>query len=961
MANSDQQKSSFAPGLIIVLAAAIGALALRTTILETSRPGTPEPKSHACKSFQNVDAKIWEDPFACILKGQREGVPCTHLKKVYADLAPSSNKVEIFGVLIQGTPYAGSAENRRRARYAVSSALHTFGFFPRDPNRIGIGVVPYNQDECSGGKAGCERGAESSCDGFRIPFEVFESSRNDHRLILLLWISEDQLGHYPLGRLHQILGEVVDPGTPRWEEFLEKVKFIGPETSYFLKSMIEEVFQPRTIERSSRNGPLRRPLRRLHAILGEVVVPGTSRMEEVLERVKFSGPETSSTLKSMVEEISQARANGRSSRNGPLPLSLNDYKTLFQKAGFYSPTATAEYDLLLEKTPWTPSTPFDKPDIVAFLDSSLGTSGNSDSRAHFLRTALSDGDLAKALVKELELRGVDISGKSNIVLLSEWDSTYGRYLPKSICREIGQNTRGEHPEWVRIYSYPSGLDGQKSKAPASTRNEEKEEGEADRSKKTKKDAEKEAAIENVLAEGNGQFDYLKRLPANIENWQKSLKREHPTRAIGAIGVFGTDSFDKLLILRALRPYFPGAVFFTTNLDAVLLYQKESKWARNLVVASSFGFELHPDLQKEIFPFRSSSQTAQYFSTWIALHDLYYPEEQFTQDKLNECLEPRIFEIGNTKAIDLPLGDAPTARQCTPLSEQKIDSLYPERPFSTQNPFAHYLIVGILFLILLCLSMPAFITWIKNECLCVNTKTILALGLIAGAVLVIFAGLIYLASSEEPFYWLEGVSIWPTEIIRFAAFLLALALLRNGWRKLKNRESELTRDYFREDDLSLGDGGKQANVQSTQPAVEGGIADFLSKCKRFLKLLFYECSYRKSGSSKNEDPSGTWRHYLEQSQLTSRLIRVGVGTFIYGLLALSIIYYFGGPHSPARGVMAIKFDRCVLILLIAAFIVLLLSVIDSTRLCKFMADRLTDDTVWGKAVRDLKVNDWKLDP
>ena len=127
--------------------------------------------------------------------------------------------------------------------------------------------------------------------------------------------------------------------------------------------------------------------------------------------VKFNGPETSSTLKSMVEEISQARANGRSSRNGPLPLSLNDYKTLFQKAGFYSPTATAEYDLLLEKTPWTPSTPFDKPDIVAFLDSSLGTSGNSDSRAHFLRTALSDGDLAKALVKELELRGVDISGK----------------------------------------------------------------------------------------------------------------------------------------------------------------------------------------------------------------------------------------------------------------------------------------------------------------------------------------------------------------------------------------------------------------------------------------------------------------------------------------------------------------------------------------------------------------------
>ncbi|MGA2401713.1 MAG: hypothetical protein ABSG91_08390 [Syntrophobacteraceae bacterium] len=952
MANSDQQKSSFTPGLIIVLAGVIGALALRTTILETSRPGTPEPKSHACQNPQNVDAKLWEDPFACILKGHREGIHCTKLKKVYADLiTPSSNKIEIFGVLIDGTPYAGSAETRRRARYAVSSALHTFGFFPRDPNRIGIGVVPYNQDGGSGGKAGCENSAESSCEGFRIPFEVFQSSRSDEGPVLVLWISEDQLGGYPLRRLHGILRNVnvVGDGDPKWEEFLEKVKFIGPETSGILKSMIEEISKARANERSSGNGPLRPPLRRLHEILGEVVVPRTSGCEEFLEKLKFIGPETSATFKSMSEVICQARIDERSSGNRLLPLPLGHYKTLFEKARFYSPTATAEDKFLLEKAPGT-----ERKDIVSFLKDCFAMAGDSNSWEHLVRTTLSDDKLAEALVEELVRRGVDISGKSHIVLLSEWDTAYGRALPLSIRRAIKQKAKDKDPERVRIYSYPSGLDGQKSTAPTSTKNGDKEEGEADRSKKTEKEAEKEAAIENVIAEGNGQFDYLKRLQTNIENWQNLLKREHPTQAVDAIGVFGTDSFDKLLILRALRPYFPGTVFFTTDLDAVLLHPKESKWARNLVVASSFGFELHPDLQKEIFPFRSSSQTAQYLATYIALHDLYHPAEQFTQDKLNECLEARIFEIGNTKAIDLPLGKEPTARQCTPLSEQKIDSLYPQRPPGTQNPFYHYLIGLILLIFLLCVSMPALITWIKNEFFCVTTEgghkpslnpaAILALVLIGATSLLTY--LVYQARFEEPFYWLEGVSIWPTEIIRVAAFWLALAFIVHGWRKLRNSERKLARDYF-------------PKIDSSESKM--GLAASLFKMGNLRKILFYERSCRNGGSNGIKDPSGAWRHYMEQSRPINRLIRVFVGGALYWALAMFIVFFFGRPHAPTRGNIAIKFDFWTLNLLIVAFIFLLFFVIDSTRLCKFMANRLTDDTEWEEVARGRKVEDRNLDP
>ena len=36
---------------------------------------------------------------------------------------------------------------------------------------------------------------------------------------------------------------------------------------------------------------------------------------------------------------------------------------------------------------------------------------------------------------------------------------------------------------------------------------------------------------------------------------------------GAIGLLGADVYDKMMILRALRPEFPAAVFFTNNYDA----------------------------------------------------------------------------------------------------------------------------------------------------------------------------------------------------------------------------------------------------------------------------------------------------------------------------------------------------------------------------------------------------------
>ncbi len=85
------------------------------------------------------------------------------------------------------------------------------------------------------------------------------------------------------------------------------------------------------------------------------------------------------------------------------------------------------------------------------------------------------------------------------------------------------------------------------------------------------------------------------------------------KEIQAIGVLGSDVYDKQLILQALRKKFPRAIFFTMDLDARLIHPAQRQWTRNLIVASHFGLQLNPTLQGTIPPFRDNSQTSLFYS------------------------------------------------------------------------------------------------------------------------------------------------------------------------------------------------------------------------------------------------------------------------------------------------------------------------------------------------------------
>lgn len=139
--------------------------------------------------------------------------------------------------------------------------------------------------------------------------------------------------------------------------------------------------------------------------------------------------------------------------------------------------------------------------------------------------------------------------------------------------------------------------------------------------------------------GQAQFDYIRRLGKNIN-------KEEDGGVIRAIGVLGSDIYDKLLILRALRGKFPNAIFFTNDLDARLFHETELPWTRNLIVASSYGLKLSPMFQKDIPPFRNVYQSSLFVATLQALGDI-----DDNNIDLNR-VRPRIFEIGSRGPYDL---------------------------------------------------------------------------------------------------------------------------------------------------------------------------------------------------------------------------------------------------------------------------------------------------------------------
>ena len=644
--HSSRSGSGFplSPTTLLAVLTLAGSVLLVSHKLSSDRPVASAGSSHGTIGDQKIEARLWEDSFPALDPGGQRASVLTEipvLQELVRSRGGTNAGVLLLPVMVSGGPYSEDREGRIRSRFAVVSALSQQGYAPDDAEHIGAIEVPWPaaavMQSNQATAANLQNVAAQSRGGsLRLNYEwyrrkVFGPDYGARwQWVLVLWLDEDQLGDSPLVRLALLLQPFLGDASTGQTKLIEEVALLGPGRSATLRAML----------------------------------PG-----------EFSGLPSANTM---------------------LPSLWLQVTNVLQRVELFTATASAMDEVLVNAADYQ---------VPRAAVQRRLTNGLFKAAFNFAAT---DSQFAAAVLDELALREVDLAKPSNhLVLISEWDSFYGRMLSLTYAAELavlqgGSPSRAQFlkdyrtrptlwPSNLHSFVYLRGLDGQTTAKEADGGGGPEPSGGS---------AEGQSSIQALRRwtpeankpEGRAQFDYLERLGDRIARLDREFHRQRQG-SIGAVGIVGSDIYDTLLILQALRHRFPGVVFFTTDLDARLWSQGEWQWARNLVVVSAYGLQLDPSLQNQVPPFRDSQQTALFAATLAALgneHLRAIPE-----------IAPRRFEIGRFGPINLSLTN--------------VAGLHPQPPGmrGTAQPRARIVIFSLLGLVFVtALATLIFRPWIR---------------------------------------------------------------------------------------------------------------------------------------------------------------------------------------------------------------------------------------------------------
>lgn len=526
-----------------------------------------------------------------------------------------------------------------------------------------------------------------------------------------------------------------------------------------------------------------------------------------------------------------------------------------QKTRIHSPWATAPDRELLKG--------------VTKLASDAKSVEKAFGAIEFQRFVQQDDSLVVALAKDLcerigpkrtLARFGPTNGNGSVAIVTEFDTLYGRSLAVLLENELKKTKLNLD---LHLATYLRGIDGIRSSAPEQKTDEPSP----------------QALIFDATTErahGEAQLDYLGRLARGLQTLNAEAQR-FGGRGIEAVGVMGTDVYDKLLVLQALRPRFRNAVFFTTDLDARFLESRHYDYTRNLIVASSYDLVAPEEsaVDGDVPRFRDNYQTALYVAARAGL-----------REETASLKSASVFEIGRTGAIQLGrtrhpflqgkhLGPVPVelaAVVITLLGGFLLSSLSGElrylNPRSWRDDWNRER--GIIY----------YSTFLA---LC----TIYALGM---------------SSEEEPFEFFEGVSVWPTLLVRTLLLGLTIFLFLKASRDLQRSRSDL------ETDFQLG-------------------AETWSRPHTF----------ERNPDEKRVIPLDCWKSYMQEASrrapfLWSVVAAAGLG--------LALIFTFGRPFVPARGETATWAELVLSWAASLALLALTLYVLHAARACSRFIQALT---------------------
>ncbi|ODT43968.1 MAG: hypothetical protein ABS70_06695 [Nitrospira sp. SCN 59-13] len=642
-----------------------------------------------------------------------------------------------------------------------------------------------------------------------------------------------------------------------------------------------------------------KPLQALTSLVSHL----NKEMKATPSAYRVLGPRTSGSLSAMLDELKATTTAADVTSvtvSHPRPPAL-------QGATFYSSWATAADPVLLGESA-VPQTAKPVEDRFAAAGLTL------------IRTIGSDDALANELVVELKRRRIDVTAPSkrpHIALISEWDTLYGRSLPRTfvaVAKRLAEEAQAlpvqtlathlhalrdeRYPDWVHRYSYLAGLDGE---LPPKDNGKD---APGAKGKSGDKGAGAEAVEETPV--GRSQLDYLRRLV-------EQLKREEVTSdgEFMAIGVLGSDVYDKLMILQALRKDFPHALFFTTDLDSRLTHPSQLPWTRNLVIASHFGLELDPRLQTPIPPFRDSYQTALFYSVLRAVDTLEAVQGKTVLELSSGAMfsaevMPRLYEVGRHGAVDLSPDPMPRAGSLPSIHLPRPDV----DPATGALRLPSLRTIGLLLsaagLMFLCaLLINSELWW-----LCRGRRLVgfLAVPALVGVIVVALLGGARLdGTAGEPLTFTEGVSVWPTASLRLLAFVLCVMFFAHSWWRLADNAKWLIRRFR----------FHRMNDARTTPSSHP-----------FLGIHYWR-----------PEPAGSvqaavlWQEYCSRGRILARARRIVPQAMAYGGFGVLLMLQFGFPVMPCRGEACFSLNYIILGCSVVAMTLLMFYVVDATRLCR----------------------------
>jgi hypothetical protein len=327
------------------------------------------------------------------------------------------------------------------------------------------------------------------------------------------------------------------------------------------------------------------------------------------------GPDNSGTLHKMVIEAKEDRWNDETRR------------CLSTKHIYSSQAAAAESRLLFGI-----GTAGEPPSCKHLIEQRL----QSGTGFRFERTIFPDDQIVETLRQELERRGV--KNNDDVAIVSEEDTYYSRALCSTFDPASLPN--------IHSYTYLRGIDG---KLPAEREKEKETKGVAELGGNNARSSTQPMERTEDL----NQADDIRRLAKMLQNLDTYL-RDHGSQGLKAVGLLGSDVYDKLELLKALRPMLPEAVFFTNNLDAGLAHPDEWTETHNLLVVSARGLSLiDPDQTiQRVAPFRDSGQTALFEATLEAIGQIHAGDPRIPKS-------PLIFEISRNGPKELSMAADPS--------------------------------------------------------------------------------------------------------------------------------------------------------------------------------------------------------------------------------------------------------------------------------------------------------------